>query len=221
ESDAQGRWCLLDSNGHTLADSDHLVLANASGLQRLVVDPSWPLLHSRGQVTWLPAPDDWRPALPIAGDGYAIPLPQGQLLCGATSDLDDTTPVLREADHQRNLVALQRLSGRPWSPDARTLGGRVGWRMHARDRLPLLGGVPLPAGARTHATRQEQPRFIARRPGLHVLAGLGSRGLAQAALAGEVVAAIITGTPLPVGSTLLDAVDAARFAARAVRMPNQ
>jgi len=38
-------------------------------------------------------------------------------------------------------------------------------------------------------------------------------------LAGEVVAAMVTGTPLPVGSTLLDAIDAARFAARAVRVP--
>jgi len=217
ESDAQGRWRLLDSNGRTLADSDHVVLANASGLQRLVGDPSWPLQHSRGQVTWLPAPDDWLPALPIAGDGYAIALPQGRLLCGATSDLDDMTLDLREADHQRNLAALQRLSGRPWTPNAHTLGGRVAWRMHTRDRLPLVGGVPLPAEARSHAPRQEQPRFIARRPGLHVLAGLGSRGLAQAALAGEVVAAMITGTPLPVGSQLLDAIDAARFSARAVR----
>jgi tRNA 5-methylaminomethyl-2-thiouridine biosynthesis bifunctional protein len=151
ESDPHGRWRLLDSNGRTLADSDHVVLANASGLQRLVVDPPWPLQHSRGQVTWLTAPDDWRPALPIAGDGYAIPLPQGRLLCGATSDLDDMTPGLREADHQRNLAALQRLSGRPWTPDAHTLGGRVAWRMHARDRLPLVGGVPLRAEARSHA----------------------------------------------------------------------
>ncbi|HEY6353439.1 MAG TPA: oxidoreductase, partial [Burkholderiaceae bacterium] len=95
------------------------------------------------------------------------------------------------------------------------------WRLHARDRLPLVGGVPLPAAERAAAPRQEQPRFIARRPGLHVLAGLGSRGLAQAALAGEVVAAMITGTPLPLGSPLLDAIDAARFSARAARAADQ
>lgn len=221
ERDAQGRWRLLDSNARTVAASDQLVLANAGGFERLVAEHSWPLLHSRGQVTWLPAPDDWRPALPIAGDGYAIPLPQGQLLCGATNDLDDPTLELREADHQRNLDALQRLSGRPWLHGAGTLGGRVAWRLHARDRLPLLGGVPLPAGERARSPRQEQPRFIARQPGLHVLVGLGSRGLAQAALAGELVAAMIAGAPLPVGSTLLDAVDAARFAARAARSPRQ
>jgi len=221
ESDAHGRWRLLDASGRALAECDQLVLANAGGLARLVGDPPWPLLHSRGQVTWLAAPDDWRPALPIAGDGYAIPLPDGELLCGATSDIADPTPELRATDHQRNLAGLQRLSGRPWLDDARALGGRVGWRVHARDRLPLVGGVPLPADERTHLTRQEQTRFIARRPGLHVLAGLGSRGLAQAALAGELVAAMITGTPLAVGSALLDAVDAARFAARAMRTADQ
>jgi len=32
---------------------------------------------------------------------------------------------------------------------------------------------------------------------------------------------MITGTPLPVGSALLDAVDAARFAAREARAPHQ
>jgi tRNA 5-methylaminomethyl-2-thiouridine biosynthesis bifunctional protein len=215
ESDAHGGWHLLDSNGGTLADCGQLVLANAGGLARLVPDEPWPLLHSRGQVTLMPVPADWRPTLPIAGDGYAIALPQNRLLCGATSDLDDTTPELREADHQRSL------SGLPWSHDTGTLDGRVAWRLFARDRLPLLGSVPLAAAQRAAAPRQEQARFIARRPGLHVIAGLGSRGLAQAALAGEVVAAMITGTPLPVGSPLLDAIDAARFAARAMRAPHQ
>jgi len=217
ESDAHGRWRLLDVGGRTLAECDQLVLANAGGLERLVGDAPSPLLHSRGQVTWLAAPDDWRPTLPIAGDGYAIRLSEGELLCGATSDFGDPTPELRATDHQRNLAGLQRLSGRPWLDDARALGGRVAWRVHARDRLPLLGGVPLPVDERAGSSRQEQSRFIARRPGLHVLTGLGSRGLAQAALAGELIAAMLIGTPLPVGSALLDAVDAARFSARAAR----
>jgi tRNA 5-methylaminomethyl-2-thiouridine biosynthesis bifunctional protein len=222
EPDVQGRWRLLDLSGRTLAVRDQVVLANAGDFERLVPDPPWPLQCSRGQVTLLtPASDDWRPALPIAGDGYAIPLPHGRLLCGATSDLDDTSAQLRDTDHRRNLDALQRLSGRPWWHGEHTLDGRVAWRVHTRDRLPLLGGVPLRPDERAGSTRQEQPRFIARRRGLHAMAALGSRGLAQAALAGEVVAAMITGTPLPLGSELLDAVDAARFAARAVRAANQ
>jgi len=93
----------------------------------------------------------------------------------------------------------------------------VAWRVHTRDRLPLIGGVPSLARERRGASRQDQPRFVPRITGLHLLSAFGSRGLTQAALAGEVLAAMLTGTPLPVGSALLDAVDAARFVARAAR----
>ncbi|HEU5293983.1 MAG TPA: FAD-dependent 5-carboxymethylaminomethyl-2-thiouridine(34) oxidoreductase MnmC [Burkholderiaceae bacterium] len=217
EHDSRGRWLLRAAGGATLADSERMVLATAGDLGRLVADEPWPLLTSRGQVTLLPSQAEWLPALPVAGDGYAIALPPDHLLCGATSDVDDPAPDIRDADQLRNLASLQRLSGRPWSLDVQSLGGRVGWRVHTRDRLPLLGGVPLPQHERADAARQEQARFIARRPGLFVLAALGSRGLTHAALAGEVVASMIAGTPLPVGSAMLEAIDAARFAARATR----
>ena len=219
DADEHGHWRLLDAHGTTLALTDRVVLANAEGIGTLLADADWPLQRSRGQVTVLPLASGWQPALPVAGDGYAIALPDGRLLCGATRDLDDAEPQARQADHERNLATLQRLSGRPWPVEAARLDGRVAWRLHARDRLPLLGAVPLPATQRSGAPRQEQARFIARRAGLHVLTALGSRGLTQAALAGEVVAAIITGTPLPIGSALLDALDAARFAARVRRSP--
>lgn len=214
-------WSLFDVDGRAIASAATLVLANADGFQPLLQSDDWPLLRSRGQVTSLPeAAPDWRPAVPVAGDGYAIALDNG-LLCGATSDLDDNDPTLRAADHRRNLDALRRLSGRRWSAPVDSLAGRVAWRVHTRDRLPLLGGVPLRAIERASQSRQEQPRFIAREPGLYLFAALGSRGLTQAALAGEVLAGMITGTPLPIGSALLDAVDAARFAARALRVANQ
>jgi tRNA 5-methylaminomethyl-2-thiouridine biosynthesis bifunctional protein len=215
-------WRVLNADDRVIADAGTLVLAIADGLQLLLKSSDWPLLRSRGQVTWFrDAPPDWQPALPVTGDGYAIAFNDGALLCGATNDLDDDGAELRAADHRRNLDALQRLSGRSWNLPAASLDGRVAWRAHTRDRLPLLGGVPLPVHARASLSRQEQPRFIAREPGLYLFAALGSRGLTQAALAGEVLAAMITGTPLPIGAPLLDAVDAARFAARAVRNTTQ
>ena len=69
-----------------LAESDPVaragvvVLANAAMAARLLAPlggPAWPLAHSRGQVTSFAsdAPSPLR--LPVAGDGYAPPLPSG------------------------------------------------------------------------------------------------------------------------------------------------
>jgi tRNA 5-methylaminomethyl-2-thiouridine biosynthesis bifunctional protein len=60
---------------------------------------------------------------------------------------------------------------------------------------------------------------VPRQPGLYVFTALGSRGITHAALGGEVLAAWITGDPLPAPASLLDALDPARFIARKARRP--
>ena len=62
--------------------------------------------------------------------------------------------------------------------------------------------------------RPDTPRGVARQEGLYMFTALGSRGITWAALGARVVAASISGTPLPIGSRLLDAIDPARFAVR-------
>jgi tRNA 5-methylaminomethyl-2-thiouridine biosynthesis bifunctional protein len=46
---------------------------------------------------------------------------------------------------------------------------------------------------------------------------MASRGITWAALAGEVLAGYVSGAAMPVESSLLDAIDPARFAAREQR----
>ena len=101
-----------------------------------------------------------------------------------------------------------------FSPNSDVLDGRVAWRLGCDDRLPVVGPVPQPAAALDGLKRLEQPRHVPRVPGLYVLAGLGSRGITWAPLLGEVLAAGITGAPLPLAGSLLDAIDPARFLAR-------
>ena len=48
-------------------------------------------------------------------------------------------------------------------------------------------------------------------------AALGSRGISWAALGAQVLAAQISGAPVPLESSLVDALDPARFALRAAR----
>jgi tRNA 5-methylaminomethyl-2-thiouridine biosynthesis bifunctional protein len=58
------------------------------------------------------------------------------------------------------------------------------------------------------------PRHLPRVDGLYVLAGLGSRGITSAALAGRLLASWITGAPCPVEQRLRDAVDPGRYCLR-------
>jgi tRNA 5-methylaminomethyl-2-thiouridine biosynthesis bifunctional protein len=216
--DGNGVWRLLGAGDRCLVEVDHVVLANAHDAQRLAAASRWPLQSSRGQLTRLgaPVPDCPGLRLPIAGAGYAIPLPGGDLLCGATVDVDDPDPATRRGDHARNLASLSALIGRRVDVDPAMVSGRVAWRLSAIDRLPLVGA--LPDATAPGRLRQDQPRHIARLAGFHVLAALGSRGIAQSALCGEILAGWIGGAPLPVGGALLDAVDVARFDARARRV---
>jgi tRNA 5-methylaminomethyl-2-thiouridine biosynthesis bifunctional protein len=210
ETRANG-WRLKDAAGVVLDEAELLVLANAGDAMRLLDHPGWPWQSVRGQVSRVPAGGLDLP-LPLADGGYVLPLGTGEVLCGATADPDDEDPRLRAADHAANLATLRRLTGWRGQPEVPDPAGRVAWRMQVADRMPLLGPVPDATAPLPH--RPAQPRQHARQPGLYIAAGLGSRGITHAALAGEVVAALITGAPLPLPSGLLDALDPARFAAR-------
>ena len=208
-------WHLIDRHGHELIRTPVLVLAAAEDTVRLLGSTPGAWQRIRGQVSLLNA--DTQPCLklPIADRGYALRMPDGRLLCGSTSNLNDDDPGVRPRDHALNAETLQRLTGWRAAADAAPQG-RVGWRMQTSDRLPWVG--PAPDATAGGAVRADQARFVPRRAGLYVLAGLGSRGLTHAALAGELLAAWITGAPMPVLSDLVDAVDVARFTARAARL---
>jgi tRNA 5-methylaminomethyl-2-thiouridine biosynthesis bifunctional protein len=206
-------WSLLDAEGTVLARSATVVLANAHDAPRLLGLPPWPLARIRGQVTRVPAHAPGLPVLrrPLAGDGYALTLPDGSLLCGATRQPGDDDASLRAADHAYNLQRLRALTGAAPDVDPASLDGRVGWRLTAADRLPLIGAVP--ADGPPAAREREAPR----RPGLFVCTGFGSRGITWAPLAGALVASWAAGAPFPVAADLVDAFDPARFGVRAAR----
>ncbi len=229
-------WELVAADGRVIDSAPTVVLANAGDALRLL-GADWPLEPVRGQLSWLDssAAHPWAlPRLPVAGSGYVVATTDGSLVFGATADPGDLESAVRSADHARNLAQLARLSpaysaaGRAAITPA-ALQGRTAWRWTSRDRLPLIGAVPIDecgeldlrgsggmaAVARTrHA---DQVRYVERAPGLFVFTGLGSRGITWSALGARILAAAITGDPAPVEASLLDAVDPARFGVRALR----
>jgi tRNA 5-methylaminomethyl-2-thiouridine biosynthesis bifunctional protein len=216
-------WQAFDAEGRLLLEAPVVVLANAFEVHRLL--PSYvqmpALMRVRGQTSVL-APDTpglHPPKVALSGQGYALRLPDGRVLAGATSQENDLDPNVRLRDHRLNLERAMGLgvindASTTLAHPTRNLSGRVGWRAMSTQRLPLIG-PPLDtlalAAARTRHARLDSPRMRPRchnaHHGLYVLTGLGSRGLTSAALAGQVLAAWVTGAPFPIPSDLRDAVD--------------
>jgi len=215
------RWELLDAGGRCIETAAAVVLANAGDAFRLL-GGSWPVEPVRGQISLLAVDRSASlrlPRLPITGAGYLLPEVDGRAIFGATSNPGDDRTDVRRGDHCRNWVQLARLvpdCGAAVLDCPPDLDGRAGVRWVSRDRLPLIGAVPLLAEGqdsshRGRSARMDQPRFVARQPGLFVLSALGSRGITTAALGAQVLAALLTGGPSPIEADLLDAVDPARF----------
>jgi tRNA 5-methylaminomethyl-2-thiouridine biosynthesis bifunctional protein len=215
------RWETLDAVGAVIDSAPVIVLANAAAATRLLPTLQLPLDVSRGQLSWMATADAPAAAttrLPIAGAGYLLPPSDGRILFGATSASNDLDPSVRTEDHRLNLAQLERLTGQPCRVDPARLGGRTAWRCVTPDRLPVVGALPaLDPDLRSGAYRLDQVRFAAREPGLFVLTALGSRGITWSALCAEVLAAAISGAPMPLEASLLDAIDPARFAVRGRR----
>lgn len=212
------RWQLLGAGGQVLAEAAVVVLANADQAAQLLAPwgaADWPLQRARGQLShWQGSAGGL--ALPLAGDGYALPLPDelgGGVLCGASSAAGDDEAAERAADHDFNLERVARLCG--LSPQTgETLRGRVAWRVQADDRLPVVGPLPQPVAT---GRRSDQARLLPRHEGLYVCTALGGRGITLAPLMGAVVAAQVAGTPQPLEQGLLDAIDPGRWQVRAAR----
>ncbi len=199
-----GQWRVFDAAGTCLAAAPHLVIANAADARRLLGD--WlPVFPARGQVTQLPAAPASAPLCVVCRLGYVTPEIDGQRYAGATFLMKDADPSVRAIDHAENLAKLDFIlpgfsSGIDPAAIA-TLPGRTGFRPASPDRLPIVGAVPK-LGAAPAA------------PGLWLVNGFGARGIVWSALAGELLADSIEGTPSILPSHLAKALAPARFLER-------
>ena len=211
-------WQALDADGELLASAPHVILANAHAAN-LLLDQALPLTPIRGQISCLPQDMAERIDPPfhhvLCRSGYVTP-PQAGIVCvGASFDRSDTDLSIRLADHAGNMQRLDELlPGAAQGIDAALLGGRVGLRCAAPDRLPLIGTLP-----DTAADAGSSPTLdkLSRMTGLHALLGLSARGMVWAPLAAELLASQLHGDPWPVERELARAVDPARFHLRTLR----
>lgn len=214
-----GLWQALAADGSRIAAAPVLVLANSNDMARLA-PVAQPLQQIRGQVSYLPAAGLRPPDIVLTGSGYALPAIDGVVVAGSTYDRDDQDPEPQVQGHEANLQRLAHLLPRSQvAVDAVQLEGAVGFRCIAPDHLPLVGQIPDVAAAQTQKTRLAGAQLaeLPRRTGLYCASAYASRGLVWAALAGELLASLIEGEPLPLEGDLADALDPGRFVLRRAR----
>jgi tRNA 5-methylaminomethyl-2-thiouridine biosynthesis bifunctional protein len=200
---SNGFWKALDHGGKTLAEAPVAILANAADALRLAPQPAVRMRRVRGQLSLVPAIAGLQHVL-LRG-GMALPGVDGLSVVGASYDVDDPDTAPRLDSHIGNLERLeQMLPGASKNLDPAQLQGRVAFRAVVRDRLPLVG--PLACGEAA---------------GLYGAFGYGSRGLLWASLAGELLASMLEGEPLPLERKLAAAIHPERFLIRQGRRSNQ
>ncbi|GAA0787904.1 bifunctional tRNA (5-methylaminomethyl-2-thiouridine)(34)-methyltransferase MnmD/FAD-dependent 5-carboxymethylaminomethyl-2-thiouridine(34) oxidoreductase MnmC [Marinobacterium sediminicola] len=212
---ADNGW-LLDG---TSFSASHVVVCCANEALRFEQLVHLPLKPIRGQTSQADQPDDARPLKTVVcGEGYISPPLNGRYCFGASFKLRDTDLEVREEEHRHNLDILCRALPRLGSQlTAQPLQGRVALRCSSADYLPLVGPVPdLPAFIDTYAKLRDDARWPFDTPppllpGLFVNTGHGSKGLISCPISAQLVAALISGAPLPLEAELANILNPARF----------
>jgi tRNA 5-methylaminomethyl-2-thiouridine biosynthesis bifunctional protein len=215
-------WVLKAPDGRVLLKADAVILACGAALKSFAPASFLPIELSRGQIEWgLATP----PAHALTCGSYVAPY-DGGVLFGATFD---EVPALTEEAEQirgargRNLAALAALAPEiAASLDPATLKSRAALRATTPDFAPIAGLLPDAAawlaqnGALVHG---REPNLADPPPhaGVYVLGALGARGLTNAPLLGERLAAEICGEPQILRRAELDALHPARFLHRALK----
>ncbi|AZL72881.1 bifunctional tRNA (5-methylaminomethyl-2-thiouridine)(34)-methyltransferase MnmD/FAD-dependent 5-carboxymethylaminomethyl-2-thiouridine(34) oxidoreductase MnmC [Pseudomonas oryziphila] len=223
---ADGLWQAWDGE-RLLASAPLVVLAGAAEVRNFPACAGLPLKRIRGQITRLPATEASRALQTVVcAEGYVAPPRGDEHTLGASFDFhsQDTTPTL--AEHKGNLALLDEISTDLAERLAvgklavEQLQGRAAFRCTSPDYLPIVGPV-----ADTE-TFNEAYAVLARDArqvpdiacpwleGLYVNSGHGSRGLITAPLSGELIAAWVSGEPLPVARAVAEACHPNRFALR-------
>ncbi len=201
-----------------LHEFEGVVLATANAVQDFA--PPWLKVNSvRGQISRRRSSDGITSA--ICGEGYLTPPDsQGWASFGASFNPKDASTDLRHQDDIDNDRRVADLIGTPLPGEAGE--SRASVRCASPDYLPICGRLPGPEWAEGLAKlrvdakwRPDQPMDGWRRIAVNV--GHGSRGLTSTPLCGDIVAADMTGEPLPVGRDLFEHITPARFLIRALK----
>ncbi|OZG71235.1 hypothetical protein BTA51_21540 [Hahella sp. CCB-MM4] len=232
-------WQIVDSEGG-IHQTDLLILSEGHSSKQDPLLQHLPFKSIRGQISVIPGRKDTCPdreqvsadreqaspgeqqACPgeeqaskatrypldkvLCGDGYALPAINHQVVFGASFHPNSESLEITSGDNQENLNKLRNIATELFdsvSPDQAEIQGRAAIRCALPDYLPVIGPVAGKASAETNAD--------ATPPKLFANTAYGSKGLAIAPLAAEIVADMIEAVPLPLEDELVRRLAPERF----------
>lgn len=194
-------------------EADAVVIANANDALQLAHSSHLPVSAVRGQMTTVTATaKSAMLSTVICTEGYLTPAIDNTHCLGATFDPRDTSLEVRDEDNLSNLKMLTQMS-----PDLTELkiqphAGRAALRCSTPDYLPLAGKLLDAVQLTTSPPKHKTPTHaLPWHEGLYVNIGHGTKGLTTAPLCAELLASMIVGDPLPIESSLAQALDPNRF----------
>ena len=210
-----GRWVTCDAHARPIASAAVLILANQADALALAAMPpeaAARLRRSRIQVAIGTAQGCTlasRPPAILGGASYRLEDPGRCCVIGPLEPGIDSL-----ARHRIELPAPTI-----GDPAYHWRISEPGERLLMRDNLPMIGPVPaVDVIAAQRARFERNDRLpLPRRESLHLLAGLGGRGLLWSVIGAEIIAAQVNHEPPVVEPELEDAVDPARFLKRSLR----
>lgn len=205
-------WQVNTEQGeHWVADA--VVIANANDVLQLAHSSHLPVSAVRGQMTSVKATA--KSAMLntlICTEGYLTPAIDNTHCLGATFDPRDTSLEVRDEDNLSNLQILTQMSPDLTELKIQSHAGRAALRCSTPDYLPLAGklldAVKLTASPPKHKT---PTHALPWHEGLYVNIGHGTKGLTTAPLCAELLASMMLDDPLPIESSLAQALDPNRF----------
>lgn len=211
-SKQRAAWQVTTEQGeHWVADA--VVIANANDALQLAHSSHLPVSAVRGQMTSVTATA--KSAMlntVICTEGYLTPSIDNTHCLGATFDPCDKSLEVRDSDNLSNLKMLTQMS-----PDLTELKiqphtGRAALRCSTPDYLPLAGKLLDAAQLTALPPKHKTPTHaLPWHDGLYVNIGHGTKGLTTAPLCAELLASMMLDDPLPIESSLAQALDPNRF----------
>ena len=206
------RWNLRFADGKEASHAS-VVLANGHNISQFIQTETLPVYPVGGQVSHIPsAPELSKLRQVLCYDGYLTPQnpSNGHHCIGASYHRGETDMRYSEADQAQNRQRLiDCFPDAAWAKEVDVSEGdaRCGVRCATRDHLPMAGNVPdYDATLEAYqdlADNRDNAVSAPVYPELFMLGGLGSRGLCSAPLLAEVLAAQMSGEPIPLDRVTL------------------